>query len=182
MATLQRTVKSDTVSPFINHAVAIQGDKAQLTSCAHELVNWRSPSLLKKTSSLDRGPLTTSKLLPACRATAAPPPKQLSAPKHNPLRKQWGQHCRRCATGSLHTKHSWFGDHYHPEGAPRCPPIVPLPPLRNGSRASETTVHSETNGQSQRTRCAHSHRIALVLPRFYPRFTPLSPCDRVKVG
>ena len=87
-----------------------------------------------------------------------------------------------CNWEPLHTKHSWFGDHYHPEGAPRCPPIVPLPPLRNGSRASETTVHSNTNGQSQRTRCAHSHRIALVLPRFYPHFTPLSPCDGVKAG
>ena len=36
--------KGDRVSPFINHALAIQGDKAQLTSCAHDLVNWRLPS------------------------------------------------------------------------------------------------------------------------------------------
>ena len=30
--------------PLVNHAITIQGDKAQLTSCADELVNWRSPS------------------------------------------------------------------------------------------------------------------------------------------
>ena len=161
------------MSPLAHHAIAVQGESAQLTSCADDLVNWRSPSPLNATSSLDRGPLTTPKSLLACRATATPPPppKQLSAPKYNPLQKQRGQHCRRCATGSLHTKHSWFGDHYHPKGAPRCPPIVPLPPLRNSSRTSETTVHSETNGQSQRTRCAQSHKIDPFLPPFYPTFT-----------
>ena len=30
--------------PLVNHAIAIQGDKAQLTSCADDLVNRGSPS------------------------------------------------------------------------------------------------------------------------------------------
>ena len=64
--------KGDRVSPFVNHTLAMQGDKAQLTSCAHNLVNWRLPSPLKMTSNLDQGPLTTPKALPAYHATAVP--------------------------------------------------------------------------------------------------------------
>ena len=37
MATLHRVVKDDNVSPFVNHRLAIQGDKAQHRSCAHDL-------------------------------------------------------------------------------------------------------------------------------------------------
>ena len=77
-----------------------------------------------------------------------------------------------CNWEPLHTKHSWFGDHYHPEGAPHCPPIVLLLPLRNGSRASRNdspfrnewpvtanAVHSEPQD------CAI---FTPVLPRFHP--------------
>ena len=181
MATLQRTVKSDTVSPFIDHAIAIQGDKAQITSFGHVLVNWRSPSLLKITKVLGRGPLITPESLPTYRATASSE-IAVGSETQSPPKAMGTTLPPLCNREPLHTKHSWFGDHYHPEGAPRCPPIVPLQPLQNGSRISKTTAHSQTNGQSQRTRCAHSHSIALVLPRFYPRFTPLSPCDGVKAG
>ena len=75
--------QGDRVSPFVNHTPATQGEKAQLTSCAHNLVNWRLPSPLKTTSNVDRGPLTTPKALPAYHATVAPP-KQLSPPKLSP--------------------------------------------------------------------------------------------------
>ena len=47
--------QGDKVSPFVNHTLAMQGDKAELTSCALNLVNWRLPSPLKTTSNLDRG-------------------------------------------------------------------------------------------------------------------------------
>ena len=77
--------QGDRVSPFVNHTPAIQGNKAQLTSCAHNLVNWRLPSPLKTISNVDWGPLTTPKALPAYYATAAPliqlSPHKLSPPK-----------------------------------------------------------------------------------------------------
>ena len=59
--------------PLVNHAITIQGDKAQLTRCARRPCKSEIAKLLNMTSGLDRGPLTTPKSLPACRATAAPP-------------------------------------------------------------------------------------------------------------
>ena len=147
--------------------------------------------MLNTTRSLDRGPLTTPKSLPACRATAAPP-KQLSPPnscrlRNNcPLRKQWGRHCHSCAPGIS-------------RAPAQQTQLVrgPLPPRRRSSlpvdRATAAPPKQESfpkrqsppkrGDQSQRTRCAHSHKLVpslpvftpfcfVVLPHFYLVFTP----------
>ena len=77
--------------------------------------------------------------------------------------------------GSLeppHTKHSWVRGHYHPEGAARCLPIVPLPPLRNSSPLrNEGASHRERGALTATSSCPHW----LVLPHFYPVFTLFLP-------
>ena len=141
--------------------------------------------MLNTTSSLDRGPLTTPKSLPASRATAAPP-KQLSPPnncrlRNNcPLRKQWGQHCHSCAPGIT-------------RAPAQQTQLVrgPLPPRRRSSLPVDCATAAppkqesfpkrqsppKRGDQSQRTRCAHSHGSRW----FYPVFTPVLPhLGRVK--
>ena len=89
-----------------------------------------------------------------------------------PVRNQRASIVSAVHRGSLeppHTKHSRVGGHYHPEGAARCPPIVPLPPLRNSSPLrNEGASHSERGALTATSSCRHSP----FLPRFYPVFTP----------
>ena len=174
-ATLQRTVKGDPLSPR-NRNSRRQGTTHELCRrpCKSEIAK-----LLNTTSSLDRGPLTTPKSLPACRATAAPP-KQLSPPnncrlRNNcPLRKQWGQHCHSCAPGIT-------------RAPAQQTQLVrgPLPPRRRSSLPVDRATAAppkqasfpkrqsppKRGDQSQRTRCAHSHGSRW----FYPVFTPVLP-------
>ena len=118
---------------------------------------------------MDRGPLTTPKSLPACHV---PPPRFRNG---RPLQNQRASIVSAVHRGSPeppHTKHGWVGDHYHPEGAASCPPIVPLPPLRNSSPLrNEGASHSERGALT----ATSSWRYCLVLPHFYPVFTPLLP-------
>ena len=119
--------------------------------------------------------MTTPKSLPAS------PPKQLSPPKPT------GPALRALCTG----------DHQSPR-TPNKLDRGPLPPRRRCSLHADraTTAHPKQQpppkrgGQSQRTRCAHSHKLVLSLPvftpfflprfypvllRFYPTFTPFLP-------
>ena len=81
----------------------------------------------------------------------------------------------RCARGITRApahQTSWIGDHYHPEGAARCTPIVPLPPIRNSSPLrNEGASHSERGALTATSSCCHSP----FLPRFYPAFTLFLP-------
>ena len=88
----------------------------------------------------------------------------------------------RCARGITRApvhQTSWIGDHYHPEGAAHCTPIVPLPPIRNSSPLqNEGASHSERGALTATSSCCHSPflpRFYPVLLRFYPTFTPLLP-------
>ena len=119
------------------------------------------------------GALTTPKSLPAYRV---PPPRlqnNKSSLKRQAHPKPTGQHFVSAVhRGSLeppHTKHSRVGRHYHPEGAARCPPIVPLLPLQNSRPLqNEGTSHREHGALTATRSCWHR----LVLPHFYPVFTP----------
>ena len=108
--------------------------------------------------------MTTPKSLPAS------PPKQLSPPKPTGPAL-----CAACT-----------GDHQSPR-TPNKLDRGPLPPRRRCSLHADrgTTAHPKQRpppkrgDQSQRTRCAHSHKLVLslpvftpFLPRFYPVFTP----------
>ena len=88
----------------------------------------------------------------------------------------------RCARGITRApahQTSWIGDHYHPEGAARCTPIVPLPPIRNSSPLrNEGASHSKRGALTATSSCCHSPflpRFYSVLLRFYPTFTPFLP-------
>ena len=88
-----------------------------------------------------------------------------------PLRNQRGQHCVHCArgiTGAPVHQTNWIGDHYHPEGAARCAPIVPLPPIRNNRPLRNEGALTANAVRSQ-------PQARAVTPRFYPVFTPLLP-------
>ena len=163
--------KGDGAAPIVNCALTFPRRQGATHELCHDLVHWRLRRPLNTTSNLDRGPLTTPKPLPAYRATAAPPrfhwaPKQLSPPEPT------GPALRALCTG----------DHQSPR-APNKLDRGPLPPRRRCSLHADlaTTAHPKQQsppkrgGQSQRTRCAHSHKLVPFLPRFYPTFTPVLP-------
>ena len=113
----------------------------------------------------------------------ASPPKHNSPPKPLPPPKPTGPALRALCTG----------DHQSPR-TPNKLDRGPLPPRRRCSLHADraTTAHPKQQsppkrgGQSQRTRCAHSHKLVLslhgftpflprcapFLPHFYPVFTP----------
>ena len=111
--------------------------------------------------------MTTPKSLPAS------PPLHNSLPKQLPPLKPTGPALRALCTG----------DHQSPR-TPNKLDRGPLPPRRRCSLHADraTTAHlkqqspPKRGGQSQRTRCAHSHKLVLslpILPRFLPRFYPV---------
>ena len=170
-------MKGDKVAPFVNHALAIQGDKAQLMSCATTLYNWRLPSPLNMTTSLDRGPLTTPKSLPAYRASHA---SKTQLASEIAIASETAVHSRTNGASIAsavhwglpepqHTKQSWIGDHHHPEGAARCQPLVPLPPFKiavPSKTRGPVTVNAVRSQPQARAVTAHFY------PDFYPVFTP----------
>ena len=114
--------------------------------------------------------MTTPKSLPAS------PPKHNSPPKQLPPPKPTGPALRALCTG----------DHQSPR-TPNKLDRGPLPPRRRCSLHADraTTAHPKQQsppkrgGQSQRTRCAHSHKLVLSLPvftPFLPRFYPVLLC------
>ena len=120
--------------------------------------------------------MTTPKSLPASPPKHNSPPKQLSRRKQLSPPKPTGPALRALCTG----------DHQSPR-TPNKLDRGPLPPRRRCSLHADraTTAHPKQQsppkrgGQSQRTRCAHSHKLVLslpvftpFLPRFYPVFTP----------
>ena len=159
--------KVDGVAPIVNCALTIPRRQGATCELCRESLNWGLPRPLTIKGNLDRGPLTTPKSLPAC---CMPPPRFRNG---RPLRNQRASIVSAVHRGSPeppHTKHRWVGDHYHPEGAASCPPIVPLPPLRNSNPLrNEGASHSERGSLTTTS----SWRSCLVLPHFYPIFTPL---------
>ena len=120
--------------------------------------------------------MTTPKSLPASPPKHNSPPKQLSRPKQLSPPKPTGPALRALCTG----------DHQSPR-TPNKLDRGPLPPRRRCSLHADrvTSAHPKRQsppkrgGQSQRTRCAHSHKLVPsipvftpFLPRFYPAFTP----------
>ena len=153
----RRRERGPRCQPYARHSRR-QGATHEL---CHDLVHWRLRRPLNTTSNLDRGPLTTPKPLPAYRATAAPP-RSTRLQNSCPLRNQRGQHCVHCARGITRApvhQTNWIGDHYHPEGAARCAPIVPLPPIRNNRPLRNEGAVTANTARSQPQACAVTHRV-----------------------
>ena len=102
------------------------------------------------------------------------PPKHRSPPKQLSPLKPTGPALRTLCTGDHQSprtpKQSWIGDHYHPEGAARCAPIVPLLPIQNSNPLrNEGSSHNECGELTATSSCQQWP----VLPSFYPAFTPV---------
>ena len=94
------------------------------------------------------------------------------------LHNQRGQHCVHCARGITKApvhQTNWIGDHYHPEGAARCAPIVPLPPIRNSRPLqNEGAVIANALRSQPQARAVTPHFYPVLL-HFYPTFPPFLP-------
>ena len=117
---------------------------------------------------LDRGPLTTPK-----------PPLTVycTLQNHCPLRNQGANHFGRskhcfASTAYAAQRTAGSGTTDHPETTDRAAARAPNTRRKRRSLQNCGTLRNR-GGQSPRVQCARGYVITLVLPPFYPVFTPL---------